>query len=183
MKALFTCRKNIFFETCPQYLTLIEKEYLKENNEGLKAIMSLTLRKEGHIEGLWNGINKGYIQVVATDHFPFNFNKEKQIEKNNFTKCPNGVPGVEERVKVIFSEGVKKGRILINKFIKVICTNLAKIYGYYPQKGVLLPRSDVDIVIIDGDKKPIITKNNLHSAVDYALYEGKEIEGNIDFVI
>lgn len=175
--------KNIFAETCPQYLTLTEKEYLKENNEGLKYIMSPPLRKEQDIEALWEGINNGDIQVVATDHCPFNFNKEKQLGKDDFTKCPNGAPGVEERVKVIFSEGVKKGKISINKFVEVMCTNPAKIYGCYPQKGVLLPGLDADIVIIDGDKKSKITHDRLHSAVDYTLYEGKEITGDIELVL
>lgn len=175
--------KNIFVETCPQYLTLTEKEYLKNNNEGLKFIMSPPLRKEEDINALWNGINNGDIQVIATDHCPFNFHKEKQLGKDDFTKCPNGAPGVEERVKVIFSEGVKRGRISINKFVEVMCTNPAKIYGCYPQKGALLPGSDADIVIIDSEKKSIISHDNLHSAVDYTLYEGREITGDIELVI
>lgn len=175
--------KNIYAETCPQYLTLTEKEYLKENNEGLKYIMSPPLRKEADIEALWDGINNGDIQVIATDHCPFNFNKEKQLGKDDFTKCPNGAPGVEERVKVIFSEGVKKGKISINKFVEVMCTNPAKIYGCYPQKGVLLPGSDADIVIIDANKENVITHSELHTAVDYTLYEGKKVTGNIECVI
>lgn len=175
--------KNIFVETCPQYLTLTEKEYLKENREGLKFIMSPPLRKEKDIEALWRGVNNGDIQVIATDHCPFNFSKEKQLGKDDFTKCPNGAPGVEERVNIIFSEGVKKGRISINKFVEVMCTNPSKIYGCYPQKGTLLPDSDADIVIIDGNKNRIITKKELHSAVDYSLYEGKEVFGEIELVI
>ncbi|WP_130891544.1 dihydropyrimidinase [Fusobacterium ulcerans] len=175
--------KNIFVETCPQYLLLTEQEYSKENNEGLKFIMSPPLRKGSDIEALWEGINNGDIQVIATDHCPFNFRKEKQFGKNDFTKCPNGAPGVEERVKIIFSEGVKKGRISINKFVEVVCTNPAKIYGCYPQKGVLLPGSDADIVVIDANKKSIITHNSLHSVVDYTLYEGREIMGDIELVI
>ena len=175
--------KNIFVETCPQYLTLTEKEYLKENNEGLKYIISPPLRKEADIDALWEGINNGDIQVIATDHCPFNFNKEKQFGKDDFTKCPNGAPGVEERVKVIFSEGVKKNKISINKFVEVMCTNPAKIYGCYPQKGVLLPGSDADIVIIDADKENIITHSELHTAVDYTLYEGKKVTGDIEYVI
>ena len=145
--------------------------------------MSPPLRKEADIDALWEGINNGDIQVVATDHCPFNFNKEKQLGKDNFTKCPNGAPGVEERVKVIFSEGVKKNKISINKFVEVMCTNPAKIYGCYPQKGVLLPGSDADIVIIDADKENVITHSELHTAVDYTLYEGKKVTGDIECVI
>lgn len=175
--------KNIFVETCPQYLTLTEKEYLRERNEGLKFIMSPPLRKESDLDALWEGINNGDIQVIATDHCPFNFSKEKQLGKNDFTKCPNGAPGVEERVRIIFSEGVKKGKISMNKFVEVMCSNPAKIYGCYPQKGVLLPGSDADIVILDANKESVITHRELHSAVDYTLYEGKKVIGGIEYVI
>lgn len=175
--------KNIYVETCPQYLLLTDEKYLDENYEGLKYIMSPPLRKKEDCIALWDGLAKGDIQVIATDHCPFNFKIEKQLGKDDFTKCPSGVPGVEERVRLIFSEGVMKNRISINKFVEVMCSNPAKIYGIYPQKGAIMPGSDADIVIIDPNKEEIIKKCNLHSAVDYSAYEGVNVKGAIDLVI
>lgn len=175
--------RNIFVETCPQYLLLTEDKYLQDNNEGLKYIMSPPLRLQQDCDALWRGLSKGDIDVIATDHCPFNFRKEKQMGKDDFTKCPNGAPGVEERVRVIFSEGVMKNKISINKFVETMCTNPAKIYGLYPKKGILQPGSDADIVIINPNDKEILTKSEMKSAVDYTAYEGMEIECKIDIVM
>jgi dihydropyrimidinase len=174
---------NIFVETCTQYLTLTDEKYLGDNHEGLKYIMSPPLRKEEDCEALWKGIAENQIQVIGTDHCPFDFNNDKQLGKDNFTLCPNGAPGVEERVRVIFSEGVMKNRITINKFVEVMCTNPAKIFGLYPKKGILQPGSDGDIVIINPTEKEILTKSTMHSAVDYTTYEGMEVQGKIDMVM
>lgn len=184
VKARKNGQKNIFVETCPQYLVLTEGEYLQENYEGLKYIMSPPLREKKDNEELWEAIKKGEIQVVATDHCPFNIGKEKKFGKDNYQMCPNGAPGVEERMEIIFNEGVIKNRISINKFVEVTSTNPAKIYGCYPRKGVLLPGSDADIIIMNPKAKKIIKKEeNLHSSVDYSLYEGKELEASIELVI
>lgn len=174
---------NIFVETCTQYLTITDEKYIGENNEGLKYIMSPPLRKQDDCEALWKGIAENQVQVIGTDHCPFNFNKEKQLGKDNFTLCPNGIPGVEERVRVIFSEGVMKNRISINKFVEIMCTNPAKIFGLYPQKGIIHPESDADIVIINPAEKEILTKTKMYSAVDYSVYEGMEIQGKIEMVM
>ena len=174
---------NVFVETCPQYLTLTEKKYLSENHEGLKYIMSPPLRKEEDCEALWKGIAENQVQVIGTDHCPFNFNKEKQLGRNDFTLCPNGIPGVEERVRVIFSEGVMKNRITVNKFVETMCTNPAKIFGLYPKKGIIQPGSDGDIIIINPAEAEILTKSTMHSAVDYTAYEGMEVKGKIDIVM
>lgn len=169
--------QNVYAETCPQYLILDESKYELPNNEGLKYIMSPPLRKKENCEALWNGINNGYIQTIATDHCPFSFSKEKQLGKDDFTKCPNGAPGVEERISLVFSEGVMKGRISINKFVEVCCTNPAKIFGVYPKKGTIQVGSDGDIVIIDPKKEVELTVSNLHSNVDYSAYEGIKVQG------
>ena len=174
-------QKNIFVETCTQYLTLTEECY--EREDGLKFVMSPPLRTQADIDYLWKGMANGQIQTVATDHCPFFFNKEKQNGKDDFTKCPNGAPGVEERMSLVYSEGVAKGRISLNKFVETACTNPAKIYGLYPKKGVLLPGSDADLIIIDPDKKRVLTHADMHSAVDYTSYEGIEVEGVIDLVM
>ena len=174
-------QKNIFVETCTQYLTLTEECY--EREDGLKFIMSPPLRTQEDIDYLWKGLADGQIQNVATDHCPFFFGKEKQNGKDDFTKCPNGAPGVEERMSLLYSEGVVKGRISMNKFVETACTNPAKIYGLYPKKGVLLPGSDADLIIINPDKKRILKHADMHSAVDYTAYEGMEVSGAIDLVM
>lgn len=171
-------QKNIFVETCTQYLVLDEELYKLPGTEGLKYVMSPPLRNKANQEKLWQGIKNGDIQVVATDHCPFSYEKEKvPMGKDNFAKCPNGAPGVEARMPVLFSEGVMKGRISINKFVEVTSTNPAKICGMYPKKGSIAVGSDADLVIIDKDRKVTITKDLFHENVDYTSYEGIELQG------
>lgn len=169
--------ENVYAETCPQYLILDDNKYEEENNEGLKYIMSPPLRKMEDIEALWKGINDGHIKTIATDHCPFSFNKDKQLGKDDFTKCPNGAPGIEERIPLIFSEGVMKNRISINKFVEVCSTNPAKIFGVYPKKGTIQVGSDGDIVIIDPNVEKVLKIEDLHSNIDYSAYEGIKIKG------
>ena len=169
--------ENIYAETCPQYLVLDDSKYDEDNNEGLKYIMSPPLRKRDDINALWKGINDGLIKTIATDHCPFSFNKDKQLGKDDFTKCPNGAPGIEERIPLIFSEGVMKNKISINKFVEVCSTNPAKIFGLYPKKGTIQVGSDGDIVIIDPNIEKTIRIQDLHSNVDYSAYEGTKIKG------
>lgn len=169
--------ESVYAETCPQYLVLDDSKYDLENNEGLKYIMSPPLRKQRDIYALWKGLNDGHIKTIATDHCPFAFNKDKQLGKDDFTKCPNGAPGIEERMPLIFSEGVMKNRISVNKFVEVCCTNPAKIFGMYPKKGTIQVGSDGDIVIIDPNIEKILKAEDLHSNVDYTPYEGIKIKG------
>jgi dihydropyrimidinase len=169
--------QNVYSETCPQYLLLNEECYNQEPDEGLKYILSPPLRKKADNEALWEGIRQGYIQVVATDHCPFTIGLDKQKGRGDFSKCPNGLPGVEERIPLMFSEGVMKGRLSINKMVEVCCTNPAKIFGMYPKKGTLLPGSDGDIVIIDPNKEVTLRQSMLHSNVDYSAYEGFMLQG------
>lgn len=169
--------QKVFAETCPQYLILDESKYNLPNNEGLKYIMSPPLREKKNCEALWKGIRDGYIQTIATDHCPFSFNKDKQMGKDDFTKCPNGMPGVEERIPLIFSEGVMKGRISLNKFVEVCSANPAKLFGLYPKKGTIQVGSDGDIVILDKQKEVTIKSSKMHSSVDYSAYEGMKVIG------
>ncbi|WP_066893212.1 dihydropyrimidinase [Clostridium nigeriense] len=169
--------ENVYAETCPQYLVLDDSKYELEKNEGLKYIMSPPLRKQSDIDALWKGINDGHIKTIATDHCPFAFNKDKQLGKDDFTKCPNGAPGIEERIPLIFSEGVMKNRISANKFVEVCCTNPAKIFGMYPKKGSIQVGSDGDIVIIDPTIEKKLNVEELHSNVDYTPYEGIKVKG------
>jgi dihydropyrimidinase len=169
--------QRVYAETCPQYLLLDDKCYERDNLEGLKYIMSPPLRPSGNGDMLWQGIRDGSIQVVATDHCPFSFSDEKQEGREDFTKCPNGAPGVEERIPLMFSEGVMKGRISLNKFVEVCCANPARLFGMYPQKGTIAPGSDADIVIIDPEKEIILSSKILHSKGDYTAYEGFKLKG------
>lgn len=167
---------KVTVETCTQYLTLNDSRY-ENSTEALKYILSPPLRKNKDIEALWNGIKEGQISVIATDHCPFDFTVEKQLGKDDFRKCPNGLPGIEERMSIIFSEGVMKNRISINKFVEVCCTNPAKIFGIYPIKGTIDIGSHGDIVIIDPNKEITLKNSMLHHNVDYTAYEGMRIKG------
>lgn len=175
--------KNLYVETCTQYLTLTDSKY-EENGpiEGLKYLMSPPLRKQGDVDALWKAVDNGDIQVIATDHCPFLFETDKLDGKDDFTKAPGGAPGVEERVRIIFSEGVMKNRISVQKFVEVMCTNPAKIFGMYPQKGALIPGADADILIIDSEKEEVLTKENMKSACDYCTYEGMKVKGAVNMV-
>ena len=168
-------QRMLFAETCPQYLLLNENRY--NDQDGLKYVISPPLRHKSHNQRLWNGIKCNQVNVIATDHCPFNFAKEKQLGADDFTRTPNGAPGVELRIPLMYSEGVSQGRISANKFVEVCCTNPAKLFGLYPQKGTIAAGSDADIVLIDPNKKGIVTHDLLHENVDYTPYEGVKLKG------
>ncbi len=166
----------VFGETCPQYLVLDDSRY-EDPKEGLKYILSPPIRSREHQESIWKGLKDGSLQVVATDHCSFDYHGDKQNGKDDFTKCPNGAPGVETRMPIVFSEGVSKGRLTLNEFAAVTSTNPAKLFGMYPKKGVLSVGSDADIVLMDPDMDVTITKSILHENVDYTPYEGLSVKG------
>lgn len=174
-------QKQIFVETCPQYLLLTEECYTRE--DGLKYIMSPPLRTKEDCDALWKGLAKGEIQAVATDHCPFHYAKEKQMGKDDFTACPNGAPGVEERLILLYSEGVAKGRLTMHRLVETLCTSPSRIYGLYPQKGALLPGADADLVILNPDASGVLIHSQMHGAVDYTAYEGMKIQGEIRLVM
>lgn len=181
-KARMQHQKGLGVETCTQYLTCTEKAY-EDPQQGLKFIMSPPLRAQEDCDALWSGLQDGSIDVIATDHCPFNFGIEKQFGAQDFTTCPNGAPGVEERLPVLYSEGVAKGRLSICDLVRLLCSNPSRMYGLYPRKGVLQPGADADIVILDPKGHHIITHDSLHSAVDYTCYEDMELQGSIDLVL
>lgn len=174
-------QKNIYVETCPQYLVFDESMYLRE--DALKYIMSPPLRKETDEKALWEGLARDEIQVVGTDHCPFHYAVEKQKGKDDFTACPNGAPGVEERMRVLYSEGVAKERISLSQFVKITAENPAKAYGLYPKKGVIQPGADADLILFNPMETEVLTKKNMRSAVDYTLYEGMQVQGRIEKVL
>jgi dihydropyrimidinase len=168
-------QKNLWAETCPQYLFLDESRYSLENNEGLKYLMCPPLRSPADKAELWRGINSS-IDVVGTDHCPFFFKTQKSMGKDDFTKCPSGAPGIEERIPLMYG-AVASGRLSLRRFTDLCCANPAKIFGLYPQKGVIAGGSDADIVIIDPQLCRTISHKNLHSNVDYSAYEGINVQG------
>ncbi|CEM61139.1 dihydropyrimidinase [Treponema phagedenis] len=176
-------QKNLYAETCTQYLTLTEEKYFEDGDEeGMKYLMAPPLRKKADRESLWNALEDKTLQVVATDHCPFNLKRDKLPHIKNFTASPGGAPGVEERPMVVFSEGVMKGRMSLNRFVEVMSTNAAKIFGMYPKKGALKVGSDADITIIDPNRKKTISVKTQHSVCDYNTYEGFESKCSIAMV-
>jgi dihydropyrimidinase len=169
-------QKNLHAETCPQYLLLDESLYSLPGMEGLKYLMCPPLRSAPDREALWHGLSVD-IDTIATDHCPFFFESQKVLGKDDFTKCPSGAPGIEERVPLVFSEGVAKKRLSLRRFTELCCSTPAKLFGFYPQKGVIREGSDADLVIIDPEKRVVLGRDKLHSNVDYSAYEGFDVRG------
>ncbi len=168
---------KVYAETCPQYLLLDESLYNEPDFGGAKYVMSPPLRKEKDRVALWNGLRKGSIQLIGSDHCPFFMETQKIMGKDDFTKIPNGAPGVETTLPLLFSEGVVKGRITVNKLVEVFSTNPAKLYGLYPKKGCIAIGADADIVILDPKKEVTLSVDILHQNVDYTPYEGWKVTG------
>ena len=167
-------------ETCIQYLILDASLYEK-NFEGAKWVMSPPLREKKDQAYLWSAINQGVIDVVATDHCPFTWEK-KLMGKDDFSKIPNGHPAIEHRVELLHSEGVNKGKISKQKMVEVLSTNPAKIFGLHPKKGTIAIGADADLVIFDPNKKHTISAKTHHMNVDYSCYEGWEVTGKCETV-
>jgi dihydropyrimidinase len=173
--------QKVFAETCIQYLTLDASLYEKDF-EGAKWVMSPPLREKKDQDALWAGINQGLVQVVATDHCPFTW-EQKQIGREDFSKIPNGHPAIEHRMELLFSEGVQKGKISLNKYVEVSSTNAAKIFGMFPQKGTIGIGSDADLVIFDPKEEHVISVNTHHMNTDYSAYEGWKLKGKVKTVL
>jgi dihydropyrimidinase len=173
--------QNLFVETCIQYLILDASLY-EQNFEGAKWVMSPPLREKKDQATLWAGINQGLVQVVATDHCPFMW-EQKLIGKDDFSKIPNGHPAIENRMELLFSEGVQKGKITLNKYVEVTSTNAAKIFGMFPRKGTIAVGSDADIMILDPNEKHTLSAAKHHMNVDYSGYEGWEVTGKVKTVL
>ena len=167
--------QQVFVETCIQYLVLDASLYEKDF-DGAKWVMSPPLREKKDQAALWAGINQGTVLVVATDHCPFKWEQKKMGEKD-FSKIPNGHPAIEHRMELLFSEGVNKGKISLNKYVEVSSTNSAKLFGMYPKKGTIGIGSDADLLIFDPKEKHKISVSTHHMNVDYSAYEGWELTG------
>lgn len=173
--------QKVYAETCIQYLILDASLY-EQNFEGAKWVMSPPLRQKKDQEALWGAINQGTVQVVATDHCPFKW-EQKLMGKDDFSKIPNGHPAIENRMELLFSEGVNKGKISLNKFVEVSSTNAAKIFGMFPKKGCIAVGSDADIVIFDPNEEHTLSAKTHHMNVDYSGYEGWKLKGKVKSVL
>ena len=174
--------QKVYVETCIQYLLLDESLYSLPDFEGAKWVMSPPLRKLKDRESLWNGIKQGLIHTVATDHCPFCM-EQKRMGENDFSKIPNGMPGIEHRIELLFSEGVLKGNISLNKFIELTSTAPAKIFGMFPKKGTIAIGSDADIIVFDPNTNHTISAKTHHHNCDYSAYEGWKVTGKCKTVI
>ena len=172
---------RIYGETCPQYLVLTAEDMKEPGFESAKLVCSPPPRDKASQEALWNGMTSGVFQTFSSDHSPFRFDdpngKKRFGETAPFTKIPNGVPGIETRLPILFSEGVNKGRIDLATFVALTATNPAKMYGLYPRKGTIAVGSDADVVIWDRDREVTITNDLLHHNCDYTPYEGMQVRG------
>lgn len=173
----------VFAETCPQYLFLDYTHYEKEGFEGSKYVMTPPLREKWNQNELWTGLKMNDLQVISTDHCPFCFKDQKMLGKDDFSKIPNGGPGVENRMSLVYNGGVVAGRISLNRFVELTSTSAAKIFGLFPRKGTIAVGSDADIVIFDPNKKMTISAKSHHMNVDYNCYEGMEVQGVTETVL
>lgn len=183
VKAARDARFPAFAETCPQYLLLSYQNYLEPGFGGAKYVMSPPLRDRSNWKVLWKGLADGYLQVVSTDHCPFNFKGQKEMGKDSFAAIPNGAPGIEHRISLLFSEGVNKKRITIKRFVDLVSTSPAKLFGLFPEKGTVAVGSDADLVLFDPKASFKISALTQHQNVDYTPYEGFKGKGMVKVVI
>ena len=165
-----------FAETCPQYLYLSLDDLGRPGFEGAKFVCSPPLRPKDHQEDLWNGLARGDLQLVSTDHAPFNYQGQKDLGKGDFAKIPNGLPSVEDRVTLVFQR-VRAGELSPSRWVELIATNPARMFGLYPRKGTIAPGFDADIVVFDPNHERVVSAETHHMNVDYSCYEGMTVWG------
>ena len=173
---------NIWVEAVAPHLILDETYAQQENFEGAKYVMSPPLRKRSNLDVLWNGLRSGAISTIGTDHAPFNFVGQKDMGTEAFTKIPNGIPSVQERVDLIYNFGVLAGRIDLNTFVSACSTKAAQLFGLYPRKGSISVGADADLVVYDPDHKHTLSVDTSHSKIDYNAFEGWELRGRSSVV-
>lgn len=173
--------QNVFAETCPQYLYLSLEDLAKPGFEGAKYVASPPLRPQDHQPDLWRGLRTNDLSVVSTDHCPFCFKDQKELGKSDFSKIPNGMPGVEHRMDLLH-QGVVAGEISLARWVEIASTTPARMFGLYPRKGVIAPGADADVVVYDPNATQTISAETHHMNVDYSAYEGMRITGKVDTV-
>ncbi len=172
-----------YAETCPQYLFLSLDDMGKPGFEDAKLVFTPPLREKWHQDKLWAGLQKNTLQVVSTDHCPFCFKDQKELGIDDFTKIPNGGPGIEHRLQLLFDGGVNEERISVNRWVELCSATPAKMFGMYPRKGTIAVGSDADIVIWDPLAEHTLSASTHHMHVDYSMFEGQKIKGNAETVI
>ena len=174
-----------YAETCPQYLCLSDAEYGRAGFEAAKFVMSPPLRPAAHQHALWRGLAAGDLDTVGTDHCPFGFNDppHKQRGRDDFSKIPNGAPGIETRLMLIWDAGVRTGRLTPERFVEVIASAPARIFGLWPRKGTIAVGADADIVMWNPDRQVTLSAATHHMRVDYSLYEGRTVTGAPETVL
>ncbi len=173
----------VFAETCPQYLFLSYDNYEEPGFEGAKYVMSPPLRPKEHQAKLWKGLGTNDLQVVSTDHCPFCMKEQKALGKDSFAKIPNGAPGVETRMSLVYDGGVAQQRLSLNRFVEITATAPAKLFGMFPKKGTIAVGSDGDIVLFDPNGSTYWSAKTAHMRVDYNPYEGRTTVGSVRMVL
>jgi dihydropyrimidinase len=168
--------QTVWVETCPQYLLLDQKEYSRPGFEGAKFVMAPPPRTEADRSALWGGLAAGEIDTVATDHCPFFYATQKTRGRGDFSRIPGGAPGIETRLVLLYSYGVRTGRLSLERWVEVCCSEPARRFGL-PRKGVLEEGADADVVVFDPERREVLTTEQLHQNVDYTPYEGWEVQG------
>ena len=174
---------NVYGETCPQYLTLDINDLARPDFEGAKYVWSPPLREKQHQEVLWSALKNGILQTIGSDQCSFNFKGQKELGRGDFTKIPNGGPLIEDRFGVVYSEGVAKGRISLNRFVEITSTQAAKLFGMFPQKGTIAVGSDADIVLFNPNVTRTLSAKTHHMNVDYNPFEGMQVQGEVVSVL
>ena len=172
-----------YAETCPQYLFLSLDDMGKEGFEDAKLVFTPPLREKWHQDKLWAGLQKNTLQVVSTDHCLFCFKEQKELGTDDFTKIPNGGPGIEHRLQLLYDGGVNEKRISLNRWVELVSTTPAKMFGLYPRKGTIAIGSDADIVVWDPNKEYTLSVHTHHMHVDYSMFEGRTVKGNAETVL
>jgi len=176
-------RDYVYAETCPQYLTLDNSMYDQEGFEGAKYVLTPPLRDQWHQEELWKGLRRNDLQVVSTDHCAFRFSDQKTLGRYDFSKIPNGGPGIENRLSLLYTNGVVPGMLTMNRMVQIFSTTPAQLFGLFPRKGTIAVGSDADIVIFDPDEESVISAGSHHMNIDYNLYEGMRVKGVPEVVL
>jgi dihydropyrimidinase len=174
--------QNVFAETCPQYLYLSLDDLARPDFEGAKYVASPPLRPREHQGTLWRGLRTNDLSVVSTDHCPFCFKEQKELGRGDFSKIPNGIPGVEHRMDLLH-QGVVAGELSLARWVEVAATTPARMFGLYPRKGIIAPGADADIVLYDPRATQVLSAGTHHMNVDYSAYEGFEITGQVRTVL
>ena len=172
-----------YAETCPQYLFLSYDNYEEPGFDGAKYVMSPPLRPKETQDRLWRGLASNDLQAISTDHCPFCMKEQKELGRDDFSKIPNGAPGIETRMSLVHDGGVRAGKISWNRFVELTSTSPAKIFGLFPRKGTIAPGSDADLVVFDPTRKQTLSAKTLHMKVDYNPYEGREVAGVSETVL